>query len=391
MTDSDKPKAKKRHTVITEAPAPDEAGSTFKSLCIEKLKPMAEKVGGNVDTATEMELLAPPTTFIPTGIYAFDNVLSGGFGIPGGRFIEIYAPESVGKTALCEFLLGRFKAIGGTLHYIDTECARDDAHLACYNVTPDDIIAPDLPDLECVWDYITGVCNLLHVTNAQRAKDGLPPERPNLVVIDSVAATPARAELDEKNHDDSHVAEQARSNSKGVRKTVRRFSASDAVLLCVNQNRDKIGAYGNGPKTETPGGRALKYAYSIRLKLAKIETLYKGPKDDQVTVGHLIEVTTIKNKLCPQNQKCKLVLSYLRGIDVHWTNFLWFQEHRRIEAKGASGYVMKGCAEAFKRSTFGQFCADHKDLVAKVAEECLAEDRKQLVQEAAATKVTPED
>lgn len=374
-------KTRKRHVITDDTPVDADDASVFRKLCIDSLKPVAVKAGGNVDTATAMDLLSPPKVFIQTGIYALDNILSGGSGLPGGRFVEIFGPESSGKTALCEFLLGRFKAIGGVLHYIDTEYARDDAHLACYGVTPDDLITPDLPDLEAVWDYIVGVCEVLNKSNADRAKDGKSPVKPNLVVFDSVAATPSRSELEEDSHDDSHVAEQARSNAKGVRKTVRRFSASDAVLICVNQNREKIGQTGYGPKTDTPGGRALKYAYSLRLKLAKVEQLYKGSEADKTVIGHIIEVTTVKNKVAPQNQSCKLVLSYLRGIDVNWSNFLWFQEHRYITASGRAGYTFKGCPDTFKRSAFSQFCADHKELIAKAVEECLAEDRKQLIQE----------
>lgn len=391
MTDTIKPKDKKRY-VVKDAPAEEGDGSPlFRDLCIARLKPIAEKVGGNVDTAEQMELLAPPTAYVPTGIHCLDNILSLGLGLPCGRFVEIFAPEAVGKTALCEFLLGRFKAVGGTLHYIDSENARNDAHLACYGINPSELIAPDLPDLESVWDYITGVAAALTESNEARAKLGKGPEKPNIVVLDSLAATPARAELEEASHDDSHVAEQARANSKGTRKTIRRFSATDAVLICINQNRDKIGAMGYGPKTDTPGGRALKYAYSIRLKLAKIETLWKGPKEDQMAIGHIVEVTAVKNKFAPQGQKCKLVLSYLRGIDVAWTNFLWFQGHRFITPAGSVGYKFKGCPDTFKRSAFAQFCIDHKDLVDKAVEECLTEDRKILVAEADTAPKTEPD
>ncbi|OPZ66026.1 MAG: recombinase A [Firmicutes bacterium ADurb.Bin506] len=366
--------SKKRYRIIDEVdtkPEPDDL-PPFSGMVAEALNPQFAKIGGSVGRADELEYLHEAKTFVKTGIHAFDEILSGGDGLPCGRFVEIFSPESVGKSALCEFLIGRFKSIRGTNHYIDTEQTIDYEHLKCYGVGKGDFLLPDLPDLEAVWDYVVGVVKTLEKRNEERAKRRLSPEPPNLIVLDSLAATAARAEMNEKEHDDSHVGEQARANSKGVRKTLRAFSASDVVFLCVNQLRDKIGAQGYGPKTDTPGGRALKYAYSIRLKLAKIETLKKG----DIPIGHIIEVTTVKNKHAPMGQKCQIVLSYLRGIDVNWSNFLWFQKHRYITPKGSAGYCFKGSTVTFKRSQFAQFVDDHKELVVAAVEACTKKDRE---------------
>lgn len=343
----------------------------FSSLVATTLNPQFAKIGGSVATADMLDSLHEPKTFVKTGIYCLDAALSDGDGIPCGRFIEVFAPESVGKSAFCEFLIGRFKQLHGTNHYIDTEQTISYEHLECYGVQKGDFLMPDLPDLEAVWDYVYGVVKVLKTRNDERAKRKLPPEPPNLIVLDSLAATPSRAELNEKEHDDSHVGLQARANAKGTRKTMRAFSASDVVFLCVNQIRDKIGMTGYGPKTDTPGGRALKFAYSIRLKLAKVETLKKG----DIPIGHVIEVTTVKNKHAPPQQKCRIVLSYLRGIDVAWSNFLWFQKHRIITAKGTKGYAFQGSDERFKRSEFADFCARNRELVEAARVECIAADR----------------
>ncbi len=370
---------KPRYRVIEEPEQPDpEDLPPFSGIVVEKLNPKFAKLGGSVARADAMEYLHEPKTFVKTGIYPLDEVLSGGNGIPCGRFIEVFSPESVGKSALCEFLVGRFKQLRGTNHYIDTEQTISYDHLACYGVQKGDFIMPDLPDLESVWDYVVGVVKALKERNEERQAKKLRPEAPNLIVLDSLAATPSRAELDEDEHDDSHVGLQARSNAKGVRKTLRSFSASDVVFLCVNQIRDKIGSTGYGPKTDTPGGRALKFAYSIRLKLAKIETLKKG----DIPVGHVIEVTTVKNKHAPMGQKCQIVLSYLRGIDVNWSNFLWFQKHRIIVAKGSAGYAFHGSSERFRRSDFGDFCSRNKELVAEAAKKCIQKDRATFLAEA---------
>ena len=347
----------------------------FRTMLIEKMRPKIEKAGGFIDTADKMELLSEPKTYVTTGIYALDNILSGGRGFPCGRFIEVFAPEGVGKSAMCEFMMGRFLKMGGTVHDIDTERTRDYDHLACYGVAKKDVIPPDLPDLEAVWDYLYDTTKLLKEQNAARAKAGMPPEPPNLIVLDSLAATPSRDELEEKEHDAKHMALQARSNAKGCRKTIRAFSAADAVFLCVNQIRDNPGAVGFQPKTQTPGGRAIKFAYSIRMKLALIETLKN--KDDQ-PIGHVIEVTTVKNKHAPQKQTCEIVLSYLRGIDVPWSNFRWFQEHGLIQAKGRKGFQFEGSDEVFKRSQFGDFCRKNRKLVDKAAKACAGKDRTSL-------------
>jgi len=274
---------------------------------------------------------------------------------------------------LCEYLMGRFKRAGGTLHHIDSEHTRDDEHLRSYGVEPDDYIdGQDLPDLESVWDYARGVVAGIELRNKEHKKKKEPLEPPNLLVLDSLAATPSRAELEEDEHADSHVGLQARSNAKGVRTTIRAFSASSAVFLFINQIRDKIGMTGYGPKTDTPGGRALKYAYSIRMKLAKIETLKKG----DAAIGHIIEVQTVKNKMAPPMMKAHIVLSYARGIDRGWSNFLYFQEHGYIVPKGKKGFTWKdGDPEsAFTRKDFATWAKKHKAAIKSAAKACLEQD-----------------
>ena len=370
--------ARPRIPIHDEPEAPKEiikrSGSGVNAQIAEALRPMIEKVGGSIGTAEELEHLHQPLGYTKTGIYPLDNLLSAGRGVPHGRFVEVFAPESVGKSALCEFMMGAFKRDGGDLAHIDSEKTRDDAHLACYGIKPADYLDPDLPDLESVWDFARGT---LRVLKKQEKPS------PYLIVLDSLAATPSRAELEEKEHDDSHVGLQARSNAKGVRVTVRGFSASTATFLFINQIRDKIGAMGYGPKTDTPGGRALKFAYSIRLKLAKIETLKKGSGEGAPAIGHIIEVQSVKNKLAPPQMKCHLMLSYSRGIDVGWSNFYWFQKNGYVVAKGRTGFTWKGLeSEPFKRSEFAEWSkANKKAISAAVAE--LAEADLKAVRSAA--------
>lgn len=299
-----------------------------KKRLLARLTPMMEKLGGRAEVASEMLDLHKPRGYVSTGIYALDIILSGeNMGIPQGRLVEVFGPESAGKSAVCEFVMGRFNQIQGIVHHIDAERTRNDRRLErCYGVGPDDFIDVDAPHLEAVWDYAYTTAKVLHEEENPA---------PNLIVLDSLAAVPAKSELEEKTHEDSHVGLQARSNSKGVRKVVRLFSETSAVFLFVNQQRDKIGAMGYGPKTDTPGGRALKYAYSIRLQVTKVQSLKKG----DTVVGQLTKVTTVKNKHAPPKMDCELVLSYKTGIDADESNFLFFLKNKVLTAAGKKGYL----------------------------------------------------
>jgi recombination protein RecA len=342
----------------------------FRDLIIEKLAAKVEKKGGILNSGADSLNMGEPHGYLTTGIYALDVLLSRGRGIPYGRIIELFGQESGGKTAFAEFIMGLCCRARGTVHYIDTERTRDDSRLKCYGVKPDDFLYPDLETLDDVWDYIYDVLKLMKVRNTQLAENGESAEPVSVYVVDSVAASPARDELDEAEHGDSHVGLQARANAKGCRKVMRELRRSDAIGVFVNQIRDKIGSFGHGPKTDTPGGRAIKFAYSIRLKLARVETLKKG----ESAIGQMVEVTSVKNKHAPYPMKCKVVLSFMRGIDPDWSNFLWFQSHRKITAAGKSGYKFDGSEVVFKRSGFGGFAATHTKLIEAAVKECTVAD-----------------
>lgn len=319
------------------------------------------KRGCLVGTAEELDAEDPPARFLTTGIYALDYTLTGGDGLPLGRTIEIFGNESSGKTALCEFIMGRTKKVGGSINYLDYEHSEDADHLACYGIKPGDYLRPDLITLEDGWDYIDGTLKTVATRNEYRAKHDMEVEPPVLFVWDSLAQSPAEAEMNEKNHEDSHMALVARGMAKGFRKHTRLLAESDVLFICVNQVRDKPGAMGPGPKTDTPGGRAAKFAYSIRLRMAMVQTLRKG----DTPVGQVVEITTVKNKHHPKGQKATIILSYFRGIDVAWSNFLWLQEHGYIVAAGTAGYRWKGTTgeDTFKRKEFAEWAGKNKGVV----------------------------
>jgi recombination protein RecA len=239
---------------------------------------------------------------------------------------------------------------GGIVHHMDTERTRDDKRIKkCYGLTTADFIDVDPPHLEAVWDYAYDTVKAL---NEEKATV------PNLLVLDSLAATPAQAELEEKQHEDSHVGLQARSNAKGTRKTVRLFSDSSAIFVFVNQQRDKIGAMGYGPKTDTPGGRALKYAYSLRLSVNRLQSIKSG----DAVVGQLIKITSMKNKHAPPRMEVDLLLSYRTGIDIPASNFMWFQKHKVITPNGKKGFLFNKTIPITKVG-FGDWCTENEDVV----------------------------
>ena len=328
-----------------------------------KLSPILEKQGGKVGSADTLSDLHKPRGYTPTGIYGLDILLSGGRGIPWGRFLEVYGAESSGKSATAEFIMSAVDQAGGIVHHIDTEMTRDDARIEkCYGLTTQDFEDVDAPDLESVWDYAYGVAKVLQSEKATT---------PNLIVLDSLAATPARDELDEKGHDSSHVGLQARANSKGVRKTVRLFAASSCIFIFINQLRDKIGAMGYGPKTDTPGGRALKYAYSIRLQVSRKESIKSG----ETIVGQLVEIHSQKNKHAPPRMKTCLVLSYKTGIDVTASNLEWFRTRGVLKHKGKEWYFAG--ENIGGKDNFAQWCQENQEKV----EEAVAQERDEILAE----------
>ena len=353
-----------------KSPVPSMRAALLESVINTVAKKM-EKSGCTITTAADADFSPVPRKFVLTGIYGLDMLLSWGKGIPCGRFMEVFGSESAGKTALSEFLMGLWKKNDGLVHYMDFEQSRDDAHLSCYDITLSDFAYPDLITLEDGWDYIS---NTLKAADDFAVKHKVEPL--SLYVWDSLAQSPAEAEISEKNHDDSHVGLVARGMAKGFRKHTRQFSHSIATAIFVNQVRDKIGAMGYGPKTDTPGGRAAKFAYSIRLKVSKIETLKRG---DAVT-GHLIEVQSVKNKFAAYPLKTRIVLSYTTGIDVDASNFLFLQENGYIVSAGKSGFYFKGFKEeTFKKRDFGAWALAHPEPIKAAVIETIAEARASMV------------
>ena len=250
---------------------------------------------------------------IPTGSIALDVALGIG-GLPRGRVVEIYGPESSGKTTLTLHAIANAQAAGGIAAFIDAEHALDPDYAKALGVDIDALLVSQ-PD--------TGE-QALEIADMLIRSGSI-----DLIVVDSVAALVPRAEI-EGEMGDSHVGLQARLMSQALRKLTGALSQTQTTMIFINQLREKIGVFFGSPET-TSGGKALKFYASVRLDIRRIETLKEGTN----AVGNRTRVKVVKNKMAPPFKQAEFDILYGIGISREGSLIDFGVEHEIVRKSGA--------------------------------------------------------
>lgn len=282
---------------------------------------------------------------IPTGALTLDIALGIG-GLPRGRIIEIYGPESSGKTTVALHCVAEAQKMGGTCAFIDAEHALDPVYAGNIGVDVDNLLLSQ-PD---TGEQALEICETL-------VRSGCI----DVVVIDSVAALVPRAEI-EGEMGDSHVGLQARLMSQALRKLAPVVSKSNTICIFINQLREKVGVMFGNPET-TPGGRALKFYASVRLDVRKVETLRSGTD----VVGSHTRVKVVKNKVAPPFKEAEFDIMYGKGVSSEGCIIDLGVENNIIDKSG-SWFAYNGSKIAQGRDAAKQFLLDHPDVREEIEE-----------------------
>ena len=291
----------------------------------------------------------PPVSVIPTGSVALDVALGVG-GLPRGRIVEVYGPESSGKTTVALHAVASVQRAGGNAAFIDAEHALDPVYAKALGVDIDNLLVSQ-PD--------TGE-QALEITDMLVRSGGL-----DIIVIDSVAALVPKAEI-EGEMGDSHVGLQARLMSQALRKITGALSSTGTTAIFINQLREKIGVFFGNPETTT-GGKALKFYASVRLDVRRIG----GLKDGDQPVGNRTRVKVVKNKMAPPFKQAEFDILYGQGIS---------REGSLLDLGVDNGVVRKsGAWFTYGEDQLGQgkenarnFLKDNPQLAAEIEEKILA-------------------
>jgi len=284
-----------------------------------------------------------PISVIPTGSISFDAALGVG-GFPRGRVIEVFGPESSGKTTITLQVIAEAQKTGGMAGFIDAEHALDPSYAKKLGVDVDNLLVsqPDYGE------------QALEITEALVRSNAM-----DVLVVDSVAALVPKAELDGE-MGDSHMGLQARLMSQALRKLTGTVAKSRTCLIFINQIREKIGVMFGNPETTT-GGKALKFYSSVRIDIRRIAAVKEG----DVVIGSRTKVKIVKNKVAPPFRDAEFDILYGEGISREG-DLLDLASNHNIVEKSGSWYSYKGERIGQGRENARQFLKDNKDVLAKL-------------------------
>jgi recombination protein RecA len=282
---------------------------------------------------------------IPTGALALDLALGIG-GLPRGRIVEIFGPESSGKSTLATHVVAEAQRNGGVCAYIDAEHAMDPVYAAAIGVNVDELLISQ-PD---TGEQALEIADMLIRSGAL-----------DVLVIDSVAALVPRAEI-EGEMGDTHMGLQARLMSQALRKLTGNLNKSRTIAVFINQLREKIGVMFGSPET-TPGGRALKFYSSVRLDIRRIESIKDGPE----VVGNRVRVKVVKNKTAPPFKQAEFDIMYGKGISREGSVLDVGVELGIIKKSGA-WFTYEGEQLGQGRENVKNFLGENVDLMVEISE-----------------------
>ena len=292
------------------------------------------KLGENAKVAVD---------FIPTGALSLDIALGIG-GVPRGRIVEIFGPESSGKTTVALHMIAEAQKLGGTAAFIDAEHALDPIYARNLGVDIDNLIVSQ-PD--------TGE-QALEIAEALVRSGAI-----DIIVIDSVAALVPKAEID-GDMGDAHVGLQARLMSQALRKLAGVLNKSNTVAIFINQLREKVGIMFGNPEV-TPGGRALKFYASVRLDVRRIESL----KVNGEVIGNRTKVKVVKNKVAPPFREAEFDIIYGKGISKEG-NILDIAVNLNIIEKAGAWFSYNGNRIGQGRENVKQYLIDNPNVCKEI-------------------------
>ena len=318
-------------------------GNDEKKKALESALGQIEKQFGKGSVMKLGDFTAMNVEAIPTGALSLDVALGIG-GIPKGRIVEIFGPESSGKTTLALHMIAESQKRGGEAAFIDAEHALDPVYAKHLGVDIDNLIVSQ-PD--------TGE-QALEIAEALVRSGAI-----DIIVVDSVAALVPKAEID-GDMGDAHVGLQARLMSQALRKLAGVLNKSNTAIVFINQLREKVGIMFGNPET-TPGGRALKFYASVRLDIRKTENL----KQDGEVFGNRVRVKVVKNKVAPPFREAEFDIIYGKGISKSG-NILDLGVNLDIVEKSGSWFAYNGTRIGQGRENAKRYLEDNPAIMEEV-------------------------